>query len=222
LDRDPNVADPAARPQADSANHSGSDLPPEEALFVGSPAAQRSALDELIGRFGPRLTALARHMVRSPELADELVQETFVRLWQRAVRPPPDAEPVRKVYGYLRRVLVNLTYHQRRPDSAVGLAGNDEPDAIDRRPGDGPEPVDRLMELEEADRCLAAMQLLPDEQRTVLALRVLEGRSYQQLADELGWPIGTVMSRLHRARTALAELLEEAEKPRLRLRKVTG
>ncbi|MCG3179371.1 MAG: ECF RNA polymerase sigma factor SigW [Phycisphaerae bacterium] len=191
--------------------------PPEEALFAGTNPQRRAALGELMARFGPRLYALARHLVRSPELAEELVQECFVRLWQRAIHPPPQAGPVLKVYGYLRRVLVNLTYHQHRPDAAAGWA-TDAADPLADHADDGPAPADLLIRAESAGRAMEAMDRLPDDQRTVLALRVLEGRSYQQLADELGWPIGTVMSRLHRARSALAEMLEESE-PKLRLRR---
>lgn len=185
----------------------GPSTPPEEALFGGNRAQQRAALDEVVARFGSRLFALARHMVRSDELAEELVQETFVRLWQRAVKPPPGAGPVVKLYGYLRRVLVNLTMHQARPDRGVGGVEPERVNPIDLADSGQPGPVDQIVRMESADRCLAAMHRLPDDQRMVLSLRVLEGRSYQELADELGWPIGTVMSRLHRARSAMADML---------------
>jgi RNA polymerase sigma-70 factor (ECF subfamily) len=198
-------------------------LTPEEALFAAAPAERRAALAELIERFSGRLFALARHMVGAAELAEELVQESLVRLWQRAIRPPKDAAPVTKVYGYLRRVLVNLTYHQHRPDLGLGgEADPDTPDPLAATVGREAEPAEQVIRMESTERCLAAIGQLPDEQRVVLALRVLEGRSYQQLADELGWPIGTVMSRLHRARANLADMLgEEADEqnPRLRLRR---
>ena len=193
-------------------------LTPEEALFLGEPPQQRAALDELMGRLGPRLFALARHMVGSADLAEELAQEAFVRLWRRAVSPPPNAPPVSKVYGYLRRVLVNLTYHLHRPDAAAGAAGDDAPDPLDLHADAEPEPADLVIRAESAELCLAAMDRLPPQLRAVLSLRVLEERSYRELADELGWPIGTVMSRLHRARAAVIEMLEQSQ-PRLRLRR---
>jgi RNA polymerase sigma-70 factor (ECF subfamily) len=183
-------------------------LEPEEALFAGTPAERRAALDELVRRFSRRLFALARHLVCSGELAEELVQESFVRLWQRAVQPPAGAPPVTRVYGYLRRVLVNLSMHQHRLDSAVGGGAEDLPGPLDLAADGQPGPAERVIQMESAGRCLAAMAHLPPEQRLVLALRVLEGRSYQELADELGWPIGTVMSRLHRARLAVAAAVD--------------
>lgn len=198
---------------------------PEEALFSGDPARQRAALDALVHRFGGRLFALARHLVGDAEAAEELVQESFVRLWQRAIRPPKGARPVEKVYGYLRRVLVNLTMHLHRPDRGRGSAPAEALDPLDLAESGQVEPADGLIRIESADRALAAMDQLPPEQRMVLALRVLEGRSYQELADELGWPIGTVMSRLHRARSAMADMLCDLadehgdEGPNLKLRR---
>jgi RNA polymerase sigma-70 factor (ECF subfamily) len=148
----------------------------------------------------PALRRYARALTRDPELADDLVQDTLVRaLRSEHLFHGGDLR------SWLYTILTNLNRNRlralaRRPP----LQMLDENDAADAT---GPEAGGRDIE-----RALAS---LAEDQRTVLLLVVLEGLSYREVADVQGVPIGTVMSRLARARTQIKAHLD-GERPLLR------
>ncbi|MCC6888255.1 MAG: sigma-70 family RNA polymerase sigma factor [Hyphomicrobiales bacterium] len=148
----------------------------------------------------PALRRYARALTHDAELADELVQDTLVR----ALRSEHlfHAGDVR---SWLYTILTNLNRNRlrslaRRPVHAA-IEDNDAPDLA------GPETGERDLE-----RALAS---LAEEQRVALLLVVLEGLSYREVAEIQGVPIGTVMSRLARARTHIKAFLDGA-RPQLR------
>lgn len=147
----------------------------------------------------PHLTALrqyARSMAGNRSMADDLVQEALRRYI--AHRRNPVIENLR---AYLFRILRNVwndTLAQARK-TAVSLTEIDPPLLTTEG--------DIMGRLALRDMCRAFAQL-PDNQRETLALVALEGLSYAQAASALDVPIGTVMSRIHRARAALRRALE--------------
>ena len=163
---------------------------------MAQPLAENK-LREWMNRLGPRLINLAAAICRDRHHAEEIVQEAFVKLWQR----PPDAGEA--VYAsWLRRVVVNLAinalHRTRRPAALVEGAG---PQSAQR--------PDRQAEVEESvARVRAALDRLDESKRAILVLRAWEQLSYEEIAEHLDVPIGTVMSRLNRARTALIEELK--------------
>jgi RNA polymerase sigma-70 factor (ECF subfamily) len=131
-----------------------------------------------------------------PMLADDLVQEALTLGLQR-VGQLRDTE---KLYPWLYSILHNCWKHylrRRRPTE----------DLDDETPGDGLDPEHLAHELEIVKRVRGEVAKLPVEQRKVLALVDLEGFSYAEVSEILEVPMGTVMSRLHRARKALCERL---------------
>ena len=148
----------------------------------------------------PALRRYARALTRDAELADDLVQDTLVRaLRSEHLFHGGD------IRSWLYTILTNLNRNRlrslaRRP-TITALDDNDAPDMA------GPEAGGRDIE-----RALAA---LVEDQRTVLLLVVLEGLSYREVAEVQGVPIGTVMSRLARARTQIKAYLD-GERPALR------
>jgi len=148
----------------------------------------------------PALRRYARALTRDAETADDLVQDSLVRaLRSEHLFHGGD------VRSWLYTILTNLNRnrlrsHARRP-MLMPLEDNDAPDAS------GPEAGGRDIE--------RALALLVDEQRTALLLVVLEGLSYREVAEVQGVPIGTVMSRLARARMQIKTYLD-GERPALR------
>jgi RNA polymerase sigma-70 factor, ECF subfamily len=141
----------------------------------------------------PALRRYARALTRDADIADDLVQDTLVR----ALRSEHlfQGEEIR---SWLYTILTNLNRNRlrslaRRPVLAP-IEDNDAPDLA------GPEAGGRDIE--------RALALLVDEQRTALLLVVLEGLSYREVAEVQGVPIGTVMSRLARARVQIKTYLE--------------
>jgi RNA polymerase sigma-70 factor (ECF subfamily) len=148
----------------------------------------------------PALRRYARALTRDAEAADDLVQDTLVRALRSEHLFHGGA-----IRSWLYTILTNLNRNRlrslaRRP-TLTSIEDNDAPDAA------GPESGARDIE-----RALAS---LADDQRTALLLVVLEGLSYREVAEIQGVPIGTVMSRLARARTQIKTFLDGA-RPALR------
>jgi RNA polymerase sigma-70 factor (ECF subfamily) len=148
----------------------------------------------------PALRRYARALTRDAEAADDLVQDTLVRaLRSEHLFHGGD------IRSWLYTILTNLNRNRlrslaRRP-ALMPIDDNDGPDAA------GPEAGGR-----DIDRALTS---LVDDQRTALLLVVLEGLSYREVAEVQGVPIGTVMSRLARARAQIKAYLD-GERPALR------
>lgn len=151
----------------------------------------------------PRLRRFALALSGDPDRADDLVQTACTRAlasaaqWQAGTR----------MDSWMYRIVQNLWIDQRRNVAAAGVASADEdvdalPEAVDFE-----QAVHAQISLAQV---LQAMQSLPDAQRSLLALVSIEGLSYREAAEVLQLPIGTVMSRLCRARTALKVRLQEA------------
>jgi RNA polymerase sigma-70 factor (ECF subfamily) len=148
-------------------------------------------------RLGPRLIALSAGICRDRHRAEEIVQEAFVKLWHR----PPDAGEIAYA-SWLRRVVTNLSINAlQRTKRPAALPEFSTDPAL--HTGDRPQ-RDR-----DAAESLAlvrrAMDRLDPGKRTILMLRAFEQLSYEEIADHLGVPVGTVMSRLNRARGALMD-----------------
>ncbi|MGN6549948.1 MAG: sigma-70 family RNA polymerase sigma factor [Pararhizobium sp.] len=155
----------------------------------------------------PALRRYARALTHDADRADDLVQDCL----ERALRKRALWRPTGPLKAWLFRMLLNIyrneLRYRRRSGIAVGLDGispRQEPFTGSAAPG-------RLALAETA----RAMQTLPEDQRAALLLVALEGMSYAEAADILGIPIGTLMSRLGRARAELRRLTE-TEPPRLR------
>ena len=162
-------------------------------------------LDE-IEKSVPALRRYARALTRNADRADDLVQDCL----ERAINKRGLWTPTGTLQGWLFRILLNLWRNeartQRRRGEHVPLDGLlVEPSVAAPQPG--------RIALAEMSR---AIDTLPDEQREALLLVVLEGMSYEEAARVLQIPIGTLMSRLGRARAALRVLTGANDEPRLR------
>ena len=151
-------------------------------------------------KLGPTLIAISTGICRDRHTAEEIVQEAFIKLWKR----PPDAGEVAYV-SWLRRVVTNLSINAlqrtRRPSTLPTYSSDPalRTDESERRP-----------ELrDELTRVQQALDHLDEPKRAILMLRAHEQLSYEEIAEHLSIPVGTVMSRLNRARTALLDVLEQ-------------
>jgi RNA polymerase sigma-70 factor (ECF subfamily) len=146
---------------------------------------------------GPRLIALSAGICRDRHRAEEIVQEAFVKLW----RNPPDAGEV--VYpAWMRKVVTNLSINSLQRTKRPGAL----PEFADDPALRAPQPIDAGADAKECvERVQRAMDRLDDSKRAILMLRAHEQLSYEEIAEHLGVPVGTVMSRLNRARAALVD-----------------
>lgn len=162
-------------------------------------------LDEIEGCV-PALRRYARALTRNADRADDLVQDCI----ERALRKRGLFQPTGPLQAWLYRILLNLYRNSLRQ---TRRRGDHVPiDTMLIEPAI-PAPQPGRIALAEMSR---AIDQLPDEQREALLLVVLESVSYEEAAGILQIPIGTVMSRISRARTALRQMTGIAEEPRLR------
>lgn len=188
-----------------------------------------SAMEQLVGRYQDRLYVTMLRMVNHPEDAADLVQETFVRAMQAVAR----FEGKSTLYTWLFRIAVNLALSHRRSsryrattpldagreeDAAGGTgAGVNRQAAGLRRQLAQETEEDPALSAEqrmEYEKLMAALETLDPEFRAVIVLRDVEECDYEQIAAILQVPVGTIKSRLFRARTALREMLKEpAQRP---------
>ncbi|RFB81430.1 RNA polymerase sigma factor [Methylovirgula sp. 4M-Z18] len=151
----------------------------------------------------PALRRYARVLVKDRFAADDLVQDCLERAVSRWHQRRPDADPRTWMFTILHHLAVNRFRQQRR--SPVEVAIEDAPERDVSHMAN----QEKTIEVQHMLRCV---DLLPDEQRTVLFLVALEDLSYAQTADVLGIPVGTVMSRLSRSRDRLIELMDGVRK----------
>ncbi|WP_246020191.1 RNA polymerase sigma factor [Aliigemmobacter aestuarii] len=147
----------------------------------------------------PRLRAFARALTGAADQADDLVQVTL----EKALRGIAGYEAGTRLDSWMFRIMRNAhldIVRSRRPETSV-----DDADAAAELVGeDGRRTTEARLHLAEVRR---AMATLPEDQREVLMLVCVDGMAYREVAEALGIPAGTVMSRLSRARMALAARL---------------
>jgi RNA polymerase sigma-70 factor (ECF subfamily) len=158
----------------------------------------RARLQEQI----PALRRYARALVGDAAQADDLVQDCL----ERAVSRSHQWRQSGSLRGWLFTIMHNINANQRR--SASRAPGWDPIERAENTVGRSGNQIDRIM-LQEA---VVALGMLSLEQRQVLLLVALEGLRYEEVAKVLGVPIGTVMSRLSRARDRLRELSQTGGK----------
>ena len=159
------------------------------------------AFEEMVKRYQRRVYAVARRIVRRHDVADDVTQETFLRAYHALA-----SFDVQRPFGpWICRIAANLAVnHVRSPEARE----QELPEAHHETPSSAPDPLHGVLD-REAERVLNdALSALPAEQRAVLVLRVQEDFSYREIADALQLEMGTVMSRLSRAREKLRAALE--------------
>lgn len=166
------------------------------------------ALAALFGRWQPLLRRFALRMSGSPEMADDVVQEVFVALIDNARRFDPSRGGASGwLYGIARKQVLRRL-ERERPHASLEDA---------EIPVVAPELLEGVARERDAQRLHAALAALPEHYREVVVLCDLQGLAYDSAAEALGCPVGTVRSRLHRARALLAERLRGAPAPAVRL-----
>lgn len=154
--------------------------------------------DSLIAAL-PSLRRFALSLARQPDVADDLVQITV----ERALAARDRYDPTTPLRAWLFRILRNAFIDMTRRTRTRG-AETDIVDAPEAATVDGPRDTEARVML---GQTMAAMQGLPEDQRAILTLVCMEDLSYAEAAHALDIPVGTVMSRLSRARRALAARL---------------
>jgi len=197
----------ARRPNAGDSRGAGLKHGDDEEIMTRLAAGDPAALRELYERHGRALLRFSAAMCRSRQSAEDLVHDTFVAL----LRGPSLFDPAQgSVFGYLCGVLRHrISRHYRQQKRWVALDSSDEaPVTLDR---ESPGPADEIARSQVTAAFRRALLELPLQHREIIALCDLEELPYQAVAGILDCPIGTVRSRLHRARALLTLRLASLE-----------
>lgn len=172
-------------------------------------AGDERAYRALVERYQRRVYSLALRMLRSAEDAEDVTQETFVRMFRALDRYDPRRPFTTWLFTIAARLSIDAIRRRRhRPVSLVTRdAESDEERALDvEDPGPGPEEL--AARGEEERRTRDVIDSLPPHYRIVVMMRHQQDLSYEEIAEALGVPLGTVKARIHRARALLKQLLE--------------
>ena len=185
------------------------DLSPiaDDQLVSRIAAGDARALEALYDRYVRQCFGLALRMVGDPGLAEEVVQEVFLKLWSR-----PDSYSPQK--GAFVSWLLSLVHHRavdelrKRSRTEVAL-DNDQPlSVINTRPDPQPDPSEQVWVMEQQRVVRQALGELPENQRLVLELAYFGGLSQSQIAERTSQPLGTVKTRMRMGLLSLRGLLE--------------
>jgi RNA polymerase sigma-70 factor (ECF subfamily) len=170
------------------------------------------AFEMLVVKYQRRIERLIGRMVRDVDLVPDIAQETFIR----AYRALPQFRGESAFYTWLYRIAVNtakkaLVDLKRDPlvleSHRAGADDGDETSRVENELTDGATPDAELASKEIAQAVNAAIDALSEDLRQAITLREIEGLSYEEIADVMNCPIGTVRSRIFRAREAIAQRL---------------
>ena len=174
-------------------------------LLTAFQSGNSAAFGALARKYQDKIYNLCRHMLVDPDDAHDAAQDAFVKAFQGL----KDFTPSSTFYTWLYRIAFNVAASKRRRHKPT-LSVEQAREATGREPVDTQLNPSEQIELDERSRQVRrAIAALSEEHRTVLVLREIDGCCYETIAEVLALPIGTVRSRLHRARLQLRDQLKE-------------
>jgi RNA polymerase sigma factor (sigma-70 family) len=173
----------------------------DESLLAGLGSGNPDAAAAFVRRFQSRVYGLALTMLRDPDLAEEVAQDTFVRAWRHAASYDPRRG---RVPAWLLTIARNLAIDRTRMRPVTPT----DPDVIASRLDSSEH--DAMPDVGERDRLRRALAALPDDQRRALVLAVYAGNTAREISELDETPLGTVKTRI---RTAMLKLRETLESP---------
>lgn len=169
----------------------------------------KQAFDLLVLKYQRKIMRLLSRMIRNPSEIEDVAQEAFIK----AYRALPQFRGESAFYTWLYRIAINtarnwLAQNNRRPSTPSSQENEDGEtfDATDNLT-DNSNPESEMASRQIADTVNKAMNDLPEDLRNAIVMREIDGMSYEDIAESMNCPIGTVRSRIFRAREAIATRL---------------
>jgi len=189
---------------------------PDSDLAVRLRDGDMSAFDEIVERFERRLIGYFHGLSGDRQLAEDCAQEVFVRMYRARESYSPDAALATFVFRIARNFWIDV-YRSRkvRPEERSLDTPRQERESgslADAVPDGTASPEELAVAEEDQHRLRAALERLPEIQRSVLALAGGQGLKYEEVAEVLGIPVGTVKSRVHAAVQNLRRLMGAGER----------
>ena len=186
-----------------SSGSAAAQLADEEALVLAAAKGDERAYGKLVSIYQARLYNFVRSMVRNPELAEDITQESFVKAYFSLSK----LQNPKSFKSWLFRIANNNTLDYLRKKR---LAAVDTDESVRESYVDGRSPEKGALEDERTMHIRTALMKLKEDQRSILVMCDLQGLSYAEIAEALKIPFGTVQSRIFYARKKLKEFLDES------------
>jgi len=172
-------------------------------------AGDKQAFDLLVIKYQRKIMRLLSRMIRDPAEIEDVAQEAFIK----AYRALPQFRGDSAFYTWLYRIAINtarnwLAVNKRAPSTPSGFE-NEEGETFNESDvlTDGSNPESEMASRQIAETVNKAINDLPEELRNAIVMREIDGMSYEDIAESMNCPIGTVRSRIFRAREAIATRL---------------
>jgi RNA polymerase sigma-70 factor (ECF subfamily) len=184
--------------------------PDDHRLIADCLLGRTAAFGELVRRYQDRLYHCVYRLVDNAEDAQDIVQDAFLNAYQSLDRFKGDSQ----FFTWLYRIAFNASISLKRKQRVVlalktSRTGTGAGEPLD--PSESNRPDYSLQKADQERRVQRALNRLSPEHRAVLVLKDMEGQKYEAMAEILRVPVGTIRSRLHRARLELRELLQTDE-----------
>ena len=185
----------------------------EAEWFAQARRGDRAAFGRLVQAVQDRLYNAIHRMVRRPEDAMDVTQETFAK----ALAGIGDFRGESKPYTWLFRIAMNCAISRQRKETvrhatSIDAPGGDGNSLGSRLDGRGPSPAEGAIRNERVEQDRVALARLDPDERAILVMRDVDGMEYVEMARVLEVPLGTLKSRLFRARMALRAAIERMER----------
>ena len=182
---------------------------PDMLLVTQAVAGDQKAFELLVIKYQKRVQRLIARMVRDVDLVEDIAQETFIRAYRALAQFRGEAQ----FYTWLYRIAVNtakkaLLDLKRNPTVSENFfkTGDDDETSPTENDLTSPDTPDAVLASKEIVQIInAALEALPEELRQAVTLREIEGLSYEEISLAMNCPIGTVRSRIFRAREAISQ-----------------
>lgn len=181
----------------------------EPALIARCKQGSRAAFDELMGRYERKVYNFAFRLCGNYDDANDIAAESFLRVYNSIEHFRGDSSFITWLFRIVTNIYLDLRKRQRaRPQQSLEEALELEETSLRRQFEDpAPGPEEHAQARERTQLLREAVDALPDYQRVMVVMYHMQGKSYEEIAEAVGLPIGTVKSRLNRARLAMRDKL---------------
>ena len=167
----------------------------------------QAAFDILFSKYNNKLYASLLAFTKSQDLAEDLTQKTFIRVWKKIETFRGDSS----LFTWIYRIAINLAKNEFSSKQAKNQGITDNIDDTYDLESSVSSPESHAIEAESMQAVMDFIASLPSDLREAISLREFDGKSYEEIAQITGSPIGTVRSRIFRAREEILNFMKEEE-----------
>jgi len=175
--------------------------PTDQQLVGRAASGDNQAYDMLFDRYRPSLLSMLQQKCQGGDQAEDILQETFVKAYLNLAQYDPKYTFGQWIYTIAKNLFIDYT--RKRREKHISL---DRPYEMNT-PSDTQTPEERIISNQSGNQLNILLLQLPEHYRTMVELRFWGGYSYEEIAEKLNMPLGTVKTQIHRARVRLCDLI---------------